>query len=64
MNIASRIEGLAEPGATYITEETFKLTEGFFRVEALRERKIRGKSPDDFHISSRICAYMGWQIIP
>jgi hypothetical protein len=43
VNIASRIEGLAEPGTTYITEETFKLTEGFFRVEALGERKIRGK---------------------
>jgi class 3 adenylate cyclase/tetratricopeptide (TPR) repeat protein len=43
VNIASRIEGLADPGTTYITEETFKLAEGFFRVEALGERKIRGK---------------------
>jgi len=43
VNIASRIEGLAEAGTTYITEDTFKLTEGFFRVEALGERKIKGK---------------------
>ncbi len=43
VNIASRIEELAEPGLTYITEETYKLTEGFFRVEALGEKEIRGK---------------------
>jgi class 3 adenylate cyclase/tetratricopeptide (TPR) repeat protein len=43
VNIASRIEGLAEPGTTYITEDTFKLTEGFFRVEALGKSKIKGK---------------------
>jgi class 3 adenylate cyclase len=28
VNLASRMEGLAEPGTTYVTEETFKLTEG------------------------------------
>ena len=43
VNIASRIEGLAEPGTTYITGDTFKLTEGFFRFEALGERKLKGK---------------------
>jgi class 3 adenylate cyclase len=43
VNLASRIEGLAEPGTTYITEETFKLTEGLFRFEALGERIIKGK---------------------
>ena len=43
VNIASSIEHLAEPGATYITEDTFKLTEGFFRFEALGERQIKGK---------------------
>ena len=44
VNIASRMEGLAEPGATYVTEEIFKLTEGFFRFEALGEKKIKGKA--------------------
>ncbi len=43
VNIASRMEGLADPGTTYITGDTFKLSEGFFRFEALGERKIRGR---------------------
>ena len=41
VNLASRMEGLAEPGTTYVTEETFKLTEGFFRFEALGKRKLK-----------------------
>jgi class 3 adenylate cyclase/tetratricopeptide (TPR) repeat protein len=43
VNLASRMEGLAEPGTTYVTEDTFRLTEGFFRFEALGEKKIKGK---------------------
>ena len=43
VNLASRMEGLAEPGTTYVTEDTFKLTEGFFRFEALGEKKVKGK---------------------
>ena len=43
VNLASRMEGLAEPGATYVTGDTFKLTQGFFRFEALGEKKIKGK---------------------
>ena len=43
VNLASRMEGLAEPGTTYVTEDTFKLTEGFFRFEALGKRAIKGK---------------------
>src|SRR4030043_1677465 len=43
VNLASRREGLAEPGTTYVTEDTFKLTEGFFRFEALGEKKVKGK---------------------
>jgi class 3 adenylate cyclase len=35
VNLASRMEGLAEPGSTYVSDETFKLTEGLFRFEAL-----------------------------
>jgi class 3 adenylate cyclase len=35
VNVASRVEALAEPGTTYITEDTYKLTEGLFRFEAL-----------------------------
>jgi class 3 adenylate cyclase len=43
VNLASRIEGQAQPGTTYITEETFKLTEGLFRFEALGQREVKGK---------------------
>jgi class 3 adenylate cyclase len=44
VNLASRMEGLAEPGATYVSDETFKLTEGLFRYEALGEHTVKGKT--------------------
>jgi class 3 adenylate cyclase/tetratricopeptide (TPR) repeat protein len=43
VNLASRMESIAEPGTTYVTEDTFKLTEGLFRFENLGEREIKGK---------------------
>jgi len=43
VNLASRMEQLAGPGTTYVTEETFRLTEGFFRFESLGEQEIKGK---------------------
>ncbi len=43
VNLAARMEGLADPGTTYVTEDTFKLTEGFFRFEALGEKRVKGK---------------------
>ncbi len=43
VNLASRMEGLAEPGSTYVSEDTFRLTEGLFRFEALGEHAIKGK---------------------
>jgi class 3 adenylate cyclase/tetratricopeptide (TPR) repeat protein len=43
VNLASRMEGLAEPGTTYVTEETFKLTEGLFRFEALGGKEVKGR---------------------
>jgi class 3 adenylate cyclase/tetratricopeptide (TPR) repeat protein len=43
VNLASRMEGLAEPGTTYVTEDTFNLTEGFFRFESLGEKRVKGK---------------------
>ena len=43
VNLASRMEGLAEPGTTYVSDDTFKLTEGFFRFEALGGREVKGK---------------------
>ena len=43
VNLASRMQELAKPGTTYVTEETFKLTEGLFRFEAVGERRVKGK---------------------
>ena len=43
VNIASRMEGLAEPGTIYVTGDTFKLTEGYFRFEALGDKHVKGK---------------------
>ncbi|KKL67197.1 hypothetical protein LCGC14_2137390, partial [marine sediment metagenome] len=43
VNMASRIEGLADPGTIYVSEETFRLTEGLFRFEALGARAVKGK---------------------
>ncbi|NIS67387.1 MAG: guanylate cyclase, partial [Proteobacteria bacterium] len=43
VNLASRMEELAEPGTTYVTEETFRLTEGLFRFEALGQKEVKGR---------------------
>ena len=43
VNLASRVEGLAKSGTTYVTEATYKLTEGLFLFEALGEKDIKGK---------------------
>lgn len=42
VNVASRLENLATPGTTLVTKNTFELTEGFFRFEALKGRKLKG----------------------
>jgi class 3 adenylate cyclase/tetratricopeptide (TPR) repeat protein len=43
VNLASRMEGLAGPGTTYVSEETFRSTEGLFRFEALGQREVKGR---------------------
>jgi hypothetical protein len=43
VNLASRMEGLAEPGTTYVSGETFQLTEGLFRFEGLGSKVVKGK---------------------
>ncbi|MBL7174611.1 MAG: hypothetical protein ISS66_02180 [Desulfobacteraceae bacterium] len=37
------MEELTEPGATYVTEDIFKLTEGLFRYESLGEKEVNEK---------------------
>lgn len=48
VNLASRMEGLAEPGTTYVTKATFQLTEGLFRFEAIGEKEVKGKEKPVF----------------
>ena len=43
VNLTSRIESLAEPGTTYVSQDIFKIAEGFFRFEALGEKEVKGK---------------------
>jgi class 3 adenylate cyclase len=43
VNLASRIEAIAIPGTTYISEDTFRLIEGLFRFEALGIKEIKGR---------------------
>jgi len=44
VNLASRMESLAEQGSTYVTETTFQLTRELFRFEALGSHVIKGRS--------------------
>ncbi|MEW6300331.1 MAG: adenylate/guanylate cyclase domain-containing protein, partial [Thermodesulfobacteriota bacterium] len=43
-NIAARMEGLATPGTIVVSEQTYKLTEGYFGFKALGEAQIKGVS--------------------
>jgi class 3 adenylate cyclase/tetratricopeptide (TPR) repeat protein/ribosomal protein L40E len=43
VNLAARMEQLAEPGTIYVSEETFRLTEGLFRFESLGQKTVKGK---------------------
>ena len=43
VNLASRMESLAEPGTTCVTEEIFKLTKDFFKFERLGKKAVKGK---------------------
>ena len=44
VNLASRMEGLAAPGKTFVTEDTFKLTEGLFIFETIGEKEVKGRN--------------------
>lgn len=43
VNLASRMERLAEPGTTCVTREVFKLTRGLFEFENLGRKAIKGR---------------------
>ena len=41
-NLASRMESLATPGSILVSEQTYKLTEGYFEFKALGQAQIKG----------------------
>ena len=43
INMASRMETIAEPGTTYVTEETYRLTKGLFHFQPLGKKMVKGK---------------------
>jgi class 3 adenylate cyclase/tetratricopeptide (TPR) repeat protein len=43
INMASRMETLAEPGTTYVTEDTYRLTKELFHFQPLGKKPIKGK---------------------
>ena len=43
VNLAARVESLAEPGTTYVTEETFQQTEGFSGFRKWEKSKSRAR---------------------
>jgi class 3 adenylate cyclase len=43
VNLASRMEGLADAGTTYVTEATFQPTRELFHFEALGKKVVKGK---------------------
>ena len=43
VNMASRMEGLAEPGTTYLTEETYRLAKDLFHFQPLGKKVVNGR---------------------
>jgi len=44
VNLAARLQQLAEPGSIFVSDKTYHLTEGLFRFENLGEKFVKGKS--------------------
>src|SRR5262249_2770273 len=43
VNLASRLQGLAEPGSVVISEQTHRLVQGYFVTRDLGEHQVKGK---------------------
>ena len=43
VNLASRMEHLADPGTTFVTQEVYKQAKGMFKFESLGKKGIKGK---------------------
>jgi len=43
VNLASRMQSLAQPGTIFVSESTYRLTEGYFDFRPLGEVEVKGK---------------------
>ena len=43
VNLAARMEALAEPGTTYLTKETYQLAKGLFHFQPVGKKIVKGK---------------------
>jgi class 3 adenylate cyclase/tetratricopeptide (TPR) repeat protein len=43
VNLASRMEKLADPGSAFVSEDTFRLTHGLFEFESRGKKSVKGK---------------------
>ncbi len=43
VNLASRMEHLADPGTTFVTQEVYKQAKGMFEFESLGKKGVKGK---------------------
>ena len=43
VNLASRMEGLAQPGTIYVTEGTYRLAKDLFHFQPLGKKRVKGK---------------------
>jgi class 3 adenylate cyclase/tetratricopeptide (TPR) repeat protein len=43
VNLAARMEAIAEPGTTYLTKETYQLVKGLFHFQPVGDKKVKGK---------------------
>jgi class 3 adenylate cyclase/tetratricopeptide (TPR) repeat protein len=44
VNLASRMESTAQPGTIQVSENTYRLTEGYFEFKPLGEKELKGKT--------------------
>jgi len=44
VNLASRMESTAQPGTIQVSENTYRLTEGYFEFKPLGEKEVKGKT--------------------
>ena len=55
VNLASRMEKLAAPGTTYVTEAVFRQTRDYFNFENLGKKSIKGKA-ETIHVYKLLSA--------